>query len=110
MTELQEARLLGRAIRSRWNIPEAEKANVMDSLLHLATNGAEESTRIAAAKAIIAAEAQNQKDEHAQADALRRKLLELAIEYGSGLPADGKDGERKIGHHSATSGHDRETE
>lgn len=72
MTELQEARLLGRAIRKRWDIPDNEKANVMDSLLNLAVNGIEESTKIAAARAIIAAEGQNQADEH--------KFAELQVE------------------------------
>lgn len=67
MTELQHARLLGRAVR-RWPVPEHEKLRVMETLFELASNGVEESTRIAACRTIIAAEAQNQSDEHKLVD------------------------------------------
>ncbi|MBZ4251982.1 hypothetical protein LAJ57_13860, partial [Streptococcus pneumoniae] len=71
MTELQEARLLGRAIRSRWNVPLETKQDVMDTLADICVNGRDESSRIAAAKAIIAAESQNQKEEHLEANEFR---------------------------------------
>ena len=70
MTELQEARLLGRAIR-RWPVPDAEKGKTMDRLYYLRDFAEKESTQLAAAAAIIAAEGQNQKDEH--------KILDVSV-------------------------------
>ena len=85
MTELQTARLYGRAVR-RWDVPDKEKAGVLETLFELAQNGIEESTRIAACRAIIAAESQNQKDEHKIVDVHiqqeHARLDEVASELG----------------------------
>ena len=85
MTELQEARLLGRAIR-RWDIPDAQRSSTMERLYHLRDFAEKESTQLAAAAAIIAAEAQNQKDEHKFVDVrLQRehaRLDAIASELG----------------------------
>jgi len=58
----------------------------MESLIDIATGGIEESSRIAAARAIIAAEAQNQKDEHAKIDEFKQRVL--AIAQRCGIDAD----------------------
>ena len=71
MTELQEARLLGRAIR-RWPVPDGEKSKTMERLYYLRDFAEKQSTQLAAAAAIIAAEGQNQKDEH--------KILDVSVE------------------------------
>ena len=82
MTELQLARLYGRAVINRWEIPNEKKGEVMASLIDIATNGTEESSRIAAARAIIAAESQNQKDEHAKIDEFKERVLAIAQRCG----------------------------
>ena len=82
MTELQEARLLGRAINSRWDIPPDEKRSVIQTLLRIAESGEKESARVAACRALIAAEQQNQNDEKDDLQGLKAKLLELALEFG----------------------------
>ena len=82
MTELQEARLLGRAIRARWAIPDTIKAEVITELARIATEGLEESSRIAASRAIIAAEGQNQRDEMAEADDFKQRVLAIAQRCG----------------------------
>jgi hypothetical protein len=64
LTPKQEARLYGRAIKSRWDITDDVKATVLDSLVSIASHGEKESARVAAAKALISAEQQNQIDEH----------------------------------------------
>ena len=89
MTELQEARLLGRAIRGRWNIPESVKSDTIATLHHIAENGTEESARIAACRAIIAAEAQNQRDEHSEANELKLRIIQIAHQLGVNLAAPG---------------------
>ena len=69
MTPKQEARLLGRAIKSRWEIPEQTKEVVIETLASIASDPAlKESARVSACNALIAAEAQNQKDEHKVVD------------------------------------------
>lgn len=74
MTELQEARLLGRAVR-RWDVPLEEKAKTIERLCYLRDFGEKESTQIAAAKAIVDAEGQNQRDEH--------KFVDVRIQHGN---------------------------
>ena len=82
MTETQEARLIGRAIRSRWPIPDNIKAGVIAELARIATTGEKEASRVAASRAIIAAEAQNQSDEQSEAEDFRRRVLEIAQRCG----------------------------
>lgn len=82
MTELQEARLLSRAITSRWEIPADVRSAVVQTLMEIACTGVEDSARIAACRALIAAEGQNQKDEHAKIDEFRNRVLTIAQRCG----------------------------
>jgi hypothetical protein len=69
MTPKQEARLYGRAIKSRWDVPQETKQIVIETLTEIATDQSlKESARVSACNAIIAAESQNQKDEHKVVD------------------------------------------
>ena len=85
MTEKQEARLLGRAIK-RWDIPESEKENTIGRLIQLRDQGEREGTRLAASRALMDAEAMNQKDEHKFVDIqIQRehdRLAHIASELG----------------------------
>ena len=69
MTPKQEARLYGRAIKSRWDVPAEAKAAVVNTLLEIAQSAeCKESARVSACNGLIAAEAQNQRDEHKVVD------------------------------------------
>ena len=85
MTEKQEARLLGRAIK-RWDIPDTEKSNTIDRLIQLRDSGEKEGTRLAASRALMDAEAMNQKDEHKfvdiQLEREHARLASIASELG----------------------------
>ena len=101
-----DLRLLETAVRRRYPIDAERAAETVNAHLN------DPDPRVALRAASIAAimEGQNQKDEHAQADALRRKLLELAIEYGAGSLADGQDGHRESDDHRSAIEDDREAE
>ena len=87
MTPKQEARLYGRAIKSRWPVGDDKKLEVVEVLNNIAKDTtAKESARVAACNALLAAEGQNQKDEHKAADLLAQQraieLDEIADELG----------------------------
>ena len=64
MTELQESKLLRRAVRSRWPIPDEEIEKTIERICYLRDFGEKEATQIAASNALIQMASQNQKDEH----------------------------------------------
>ena len=80
MTELQEARLLGRAIRERWEVPPDQMRATVERACHLRDYAEKESTQIAAVNAIVAMVNQNQRDEHKFVDAqLQREHNRLDV-------------------------------
>lgn len=64
------------AINNRWEIPAETKANVMQRMGDM-LNDPEPRNQIAAAKVIVAAESQNQKDDHSEAMQLASQVNEL---------------------------------
>ncbi|MEM1224599.1 MAG: hypothetical protein AAGJ40_02820 [Planctomycetota bacterium] len=62
---------------------------VVQSLLEIATCGKKESSRIAAAKALIAADALNQRDESQENANLVARIIELAAQHGIAFAAGG---------------------
>ena len=54
-----DVRIVARAIREEWDIPDDKRAEVIDTLYHEMRNSDQASIRVMAAKAIIAANAQN---------------------------------------------------
>ena len=89
MTPKQEARLIGRAIKSRWPVRDEIKVDVIETLHQIAETGDKESTRVAACNALLAAESQNQKDEHSNLNDLRERIFEIATQFGIDLPVSG---------------------
>lgn len=97
-----EVRMIGQAIRNRWLTDELKPLAMEATRKHLESGDAR--IQAQAVKNLIAMEAQNQKDEIADADELRKKLLQLATEYGLGLLAPGENGAGAIEDHSVTDG------
>ena len=64
MTPKQEARLINRAVVSRWDIPADEMQKTIDRVTYLRDNALDEATQMAAVRAIVSMVGQNQKDEH----------------------------------------------
>lgn len=85
MTPKQEARLYGRAIRSRWPVSDEMKMEVLANLREIAQHGEKETARVAACNALIACERQNQQDEHSQLNQVKEQILAIAAEYGLDL-------------------------
>jgi len=68
LTPLQEARLLSRAVRKRWDIPQDQLDATLRRLYELRDDGESDAVKIAASRAIILCESQNQSDEHKVVD------------------------------------------
>lgn len=90
MTLKQDARLYGRAIKSRWNVSDDVKQTVIETLEDIALNGKKDAARVSACNALLAAEAQNQKDEHKVVDiGIAKRNAELdAIADDLGISPD----------------------
>ena len=75
---------MARAIRQRWEMTPQKKARIVRELYRIVTGEESDArSKIAAAKALISMEAQNQSDE--QANALqhdRSRFLEIAEQLG----------------------------
>lgn len=83
-----DARLIGMAMRKRWDIPDDVKRDTIDTAASI-LRGVESSDRdkLAAARILLGAEKQNQDDEHKQTDidrdnAKRCRLVALAARLG----------------------------
>lgn len=107
----QEMRLEIRALRQRWPVEEAYRARIIRRLMAIALDP-ESKNRDAnqAIRSLLAAEAQNQKDEHlAAVQSDRNRFLAIAerlgidadikrvTEVGTGSGSTGVDGERGDG-------------
>jgi hypothetical protein len=64
MTPKQEARLINRAVRNRWDIPAKEMQKTIERVVYLRDNADDEAVQMAAVRAIVSMVGQNQKDEH----------------------------------------------
>ena len=64
MTPKQEARLINRAVVSRWDISPDEMQKTIERVIDLRDNALDEATQMAAIRAIVSMVGQNQKDEH----------------------------------------------
>ncbi len=80
-------RLLGTAIRNRW-LTESQKPDAMKAI-QAGLNSADERVRQTAVKNLIAMEAQNQKDQHAEIKDFAERVLAIAIELGIDVGAIG---------------------
>lgn len=82
-----EARLIEMAIRKRWEISDEIKRDTIDTAAAILQTGEKDRDRLAAARILIAAEKQNQDDEHKQSDiqrdnARRSRLAAIAARLG----------------------------
>ena len=60
--------LVGRAVRQRWGVPDSVRKELPEAMRSIVLNDDPENTRerVAAAKVLVAMEAQNQADDHAE--------------------------------------------
>ena len=96
MSKRSELQLFSRAVKQRWPVSDRMKKEAIDTCRDLMRNG-NHRTQVAALKVLAAIEAQNQKDEHANADLdeFRNQFIELARQFGideSVLNIEGKVG------------------
>jgi hypothetical protein len=81
---LTDLRMLGKAIKQRWPMLEEYREAILKTMIRITIDP--ESTnreRVAAAKVLVAAESQNQKDEHLTAvQSDRNRFLEVAQQLG----------------------------
>jgi hypothetical protein len=83
-----DARLIGMAMRKRWDIPDDVKRDTIAAVVAIQSSvESSDRDRLAASKIILAAEKQNQDDEHKQTDidrdnAKRCRLVALAARLG----------------------------
>jgi hypothetical protein len=71
-----DARLIERAVRSGWNVPDQVKQDCIAQLAGIAAGAEKDSDRVAAIKALMAADAIDAKREKDESDR-RIQLLEL---------------------------------
>jgi hypothetical protein len=91
MTPKQEARLINRAVRNRWEIPAEEMQKTIERVVYLRDNADDEAVQMAAVRAIVSMVGQNQKDEHkvidvrvqTRHDELAGIAADLGIEVGA---------------------------
>ena len=83
-----DLRLLGVALKRRWDISDDFRETIVERLRDIVANGDDE----IALKAIVQArnmEAQNQKDEHKQLDEFSQRIITIANQLGIDLSAIG---------------------
>ena len=68
-----EIRLVEQAFRNRWEIPEETREAVVTQLTAILCTSEKDRDKIAAARALLAAEGQNQLDQHKLADLKRER-------------------------------------
>lgn len=91
MTPKQEARLINRAVRNRWDVPAEEMQKTIERVVYLRDNAGDEAVQMAAVRAIVSMVGQNQKDEHkvidvrvqTRHDELAGIAADLGIEVGT---------------------------
>jgi hypothetical protein len=98
---IKETRLMARALMQRWEISQEQRADLIQTLMQIATDVSNSPReRTTAIKAIISAEKQNQEDEHKVIDVrIQQRNNQLdAIAADLGIEADLiEDAARKSG-------------
>lgn len=80
-----ETQLVEQAMRQRWPMPDEYREATLKQLIRIVADPTSKKREvIGAAKALMAAEAQNQKDEHLLSglDELRNRIIDVAIRAG----------------------------
>lgn len=77
-----DIRLLGMAIRKRWQISDAAKGAILERLESVIRYSDDDEIAIKAIAQVRAMEQQNQKDEHAKIDEFRNRVLAIAERCG----------------------------
>lgn len=77
-----DLRLLGRAMRERWPIDDDFKQQIIDRVRSIVAFNPDDEIALKAVAQVRGMEAQNQKDEHAQIDEYRTRILEIAKRCG----------------------------
>lgn len=72
-----DLRLIEQAVKNRWSFDKQRVVEVVGKCLE----SADERIAVRAASILVQMEAQNQKDEHSQANDFTRRLLELAARF-----------------------------
>ena len=80
-----DLRLVEIAIRKRWAISDEMKTELIEKLASITESGSNEEA-LRAISILIAAEAQNQKDDHRGAEAELLRLDEIAKDLGVEIP------------------------
>lgn len=76
-----DIRLLGRAVRKRWEVSDRIKTKILERLEDVIVDGDDEIALKAIAQ-VRAMEGQNQKDQHAQLDEFTNRVLTIAQRCG----------------------------
>lgn len=76
-----DVRLYGRAVK-RWDLSDEVKVAIVSQMSEVLKESEDPKYKIGAAKVLLAAEAQNQKDEHAKVDEFNQRLLAIAQRCG----------------------------
>jgi len=77
-----DIRLLGMAIRKRWQVSDEVKDAILERLENVIKFSDDDEVAIKAIAQVRAMEQQNQKDEHAQIDEFRNRVLTIAQRCG----------------------------
>jgi len=87
-----DLRLLGHAVKKRWEISDKFKATIVERLQAIIQEGDDEIALKAIAQA-NSLETQNQKDEHKNLDELSSNIIKLANQLGIDVGAIANSGE-----------------
>lgn len=84
-----DLRLIGRAVKQRWPIPQEKKQEILDRLFSIVTDNPDDEVAIKAIGQLRGMEQQNQKDEQTQLlHNDRNRFLEIANRLGIGKVVD----------------------
>ena len=84
-----DLRLLGVALRQRWDIPDDFRAVIMQRLRTVIETSLDDELAIKAIVQVRNMEAQNQKDEHKQIDEFSQRVISIANQLGIDVSALG---------------------
>ena len=83
MSQVNDIRLWGRAMRERWPVNEKSREAIVNRLLRIVIDPSSSNREVTAAtRVLVSAEAQNQQDEHKAADDLQGTIFRLAESFG----------------------------
>lgn len=80
---IRDTRMMAKALEQRWPINENARKAIISRLLRIVADPQSSPREVtAASKALMAAESQNQKDEHLQLDEFKQRILAIAERCG----------------------------